>query len=80
MKRTFSILVVAALSIFSITALAHGGRTDASGGHKDSRNVSCLGSYHYHCGGHPAHLHKSGVCPYSAKVKSTPTTKQPAKK
>ena len=23
-----------------------------------------LGSYHYHCGGHEAHLHPNGVCPY----------------
>ena len=42
-----------------IVAEAHSGRTDAYGGH------SGLGSYHYHCGGHPAHLHTNGVCPYS---------------
>lgn len=44
---------------------AHGGRTDSNGGHKDNKNKSGLGSYHYHCGGHPAHLHENGVCPYA---------------
>lgn len=49
-----------------IVAEAHSGRTDANGGHKDNKNKSGLGSYHYHCGGHPAHLHPDGVCPYSS--------------
>ena len=44
---------------------AHSGRTDSRGGHKDNKNKSGLGSYHYHCGGHPAHLHPNGVCPYA---------------
>lgn len=59
--------LVAALIIFSliVTASAHSGRTDSSGGHKDNKNVSGLGSYHYHCGGYPAHLHTSGYCPYT---------------
>lgn len=48
-----------------LTAEAHSGRTDSSGGHHDYRNASGLGFYHYHCGGHPAHLHPNGVCPYS---------------
>lgn len=69
----FALLAVTAL--FSVSAFAHGGRTDARGGHKDSRHVSGLGSYHYHCGGHPAHLHKNGVCPYSAKAKPQPQPK-----
>lgn len=47
-----------------VVAEAHGGRTDASGGHHDNKNKSGLGSYHYHCGGHPAHLHTNGMCPY----------------
>ena len=47
-----------------ITAEAHPGRTDAQGGHHDYKNKSGLGSYHYHCGGHEAHLHPNGVCPY----------------
>lgn len=44
---------------------AHSGRTDGSGGHRDNKNASGLGSYHYHCGGYSAHLHKNGNCPYS---------------
>ncbi|MDM8297016.1 peptidoglycan-binding protein [Enterocloster aldenensis] len=59
----------------SIVAEAHSGRTDASGGHRDNKNKSGLGSYHYHCGGHPAHLHTDGVCPYAAASSgSTQTT------
>lgn len=53
---------------------AHGGRTDSSGGHKDNKNVSGLGSYHYHCGGNPAHLHDGGVCPYSSSSQSSNIT------
>lgn len=50
--------------LFIMLGIAHSGRTDSKGGHKDNKNASGLGSYHYHCGGHPAHLHKDGVCPY----------------
>lgn len=66
-------ILIAALCIISIglNTYAHSGRTDASGGHKDNKNKSGLGSYHYHCGGHPAHLHTNGVCPYSSSKKST---------
>jgi hypothetical protein len=46
-----------------ITAQAHSGRTDSQGGHRDNKNVSGLGSYHYHHG-YSAHLHPNGVCPY----------------
>ena len=44
----------------------------------DNKNVSGLGSYHYHCGGHPAHLHDGGVCPYSssAAMSDTSTTSE----
>lgn len=52
------------LPSIAITVEAHSGRTDSKGGHRDNKNVSGLGSYHYHCGGHPAHLHPNGVCPY----------------
>lgn len=52
-------------AVFSVPAAAHSGRTDSSGGHKDNKNKSGLGSYHYHCGGNPAHLHDGGVCPYT---------------
>lgn len=66
-KKIISILLII-LSIISIgvNVYAHSGRTDSSGGHKDNNNKSGLGSYHYHCGGHPAHLHTNGVCPYSS--------------
>ena len=49
-----------------IVAEAHSGRTDGRGGHRDNKNKSGLGSYHYHCGGYPAHLHENGVCPYAS--------------
>lgn len=58
-----------------ITAEAHSGRTDSSGGHKDNKNKSGLGSYHYHCGGYPAHLHTNGVCPYSSQAADTSSAK-----
>lgn len=70
--KIFSIILLV-LSIISINifTLAHSGRTDSRGGHKDNKNKSGLGSYHYHCGGHPAHLHNNGVCPYSATSSSS---------
>lgn len=70
--KIISILLIA-LSIISIgvNAYGHSGRTDSSGGHKDNKNKSGLGSYHYHCGGHPAHLHTNGVCPYSSSSSSS---------
>lgn len=49
-----------------IGAFAHSGRTDSNGGHRDNNNKSGLGSYHYHCGGYPPHLHTNGVCPYKS--------------
>ena len=63
-KKILVLLLVFCL-LFSSVCFAHSGRTDSSGGHKDNKNVSGLGSYHYHCGGYPAHLHTGGVCPYS---------------
>ena len=76
-KFLIALLVICSLVT---TVSAHSGRTDSSGGHKDNKNKSGLGSYHYHCGGHPAHLHTSGYCPYrdkfpsSVKVKAEKTT------
>lgn len=60
-KRTI-LTVILCLSL-SVTAIAHPGRTDANGGHRDKKNASGLGSYHYHHG-YPAHLHPNGICPY----------------
>ena len=69
MKRYRKIAVIVfcimgLLFSLSTAAFAHSGRTDASGGHRDNKNVSGLGSYHYHCGGYPPHLHVQGYCPY----------------
>ena len=78
-KRVFSIITICMMILsLSLSAFAHSGRTDSSGGHKDNKNKSGLGGYHYHCGGHPAHLHPGGVCPYSgggsSSYSSTPKT------
>ena len=78
-KRIFSILTICMVIMsMSLSAFAHSGRTDSSGGHKDNKNKSGLGGYHYHCGGYPAHLHNGGVCPYtgggSSSYSSTPKT------
>ena len=74
---TVALICILSVSMCNIT-FAHSGRTDSSGGHKDNKNKSGLGSYHYHCGGHPAHLHTNGVCPYSSS--SSKTTKKNSKK
>lgn len=64
-KTRFKILLVILSVLISVplTVLSHSGRTDANGGHRDNKNVSGLGSYHYHHG-YSAHLHPDGVCPY----------------
>ena len=63
MRKIFAVVMTLALTLS--TVCAHSGRTDSSGGHKDNKNRSGLGSYHYHCGGYPAHLHNDGYCPYT---------------
>lgn len=70
-KIVFILLTILSVLSIGINSYAHSGRTDASGGHKDNQNKSGLGSYHYHCGGHPAHLHPNGVCPYSSSASSS---------
>ena len=66
LQRLCSLITVAFLLIsLPLSAFAHSGRTDSSGGHKDNKNKSGLGSYHYHCGGYPPHLHDGGYCPYT---------------
>ena len=69
--RIGALALAAALAISPICS-AHSGRTDANGGHRDNKNASGLGYYHYHCGGYPAHLHPNGVCPYK-----TPSYRNP---
>ena len=64
-KIVFAILTISVMILsVTVTGLAHSGRTDSRGGHKDNKNKSGLGGYHYHCGGYPAHLHSNGSCPY----------------
>ena len=76
MKR-LSVYAISGMLCFSTApgiVQAHPGRTDSSGGHHDNKNVSGLGSYHYHCGGNPAHLHSGGVCPYISSSAVTSDT------
>lgn len=81
MKKKLVLIVTIIISVIFIanSSIAHSGRTDSNGGHKDKKNKSGLGSYHYHCGGHPAHLHTNGVCPYSTtKTENTTKSSVPA--
>ena len=71
MRNKKHLISAVILSLLITISFAHSGRTDSSGGHKDNKNVSGLGSYHYHCGGYPAHLHSNGYCPYT-NYNSTP--------
>lgn len=64
------LLILLSFISIQINTYGHSGRTDSNGGHKDNKNKSGLGSYHYHCGGHPAHLHANGVCPYTSSSQS----------
>lgn len=66
-------VMLSVLLILPCSLFAHGGRTDSRGGHKDNKNISGLGSYHYHCGDNPAHLHTNG-CPYKQGSSSTTNT------
>ena len=73
MRKNKSLLVTLLFIILAciFTVFAHSGRTDSSGSHRDNENQSGLGSYHYHCDGHPAHLHTNGVCPYKSSGSSS---------
>lgn len=73
--KKIAVMVIAMIICMPIVNLAHSGKTDSSGGHKDNKNKSGLGSYHYHCGGHPAHLHEGGVCPYSGSSTTSTQSK-----
>ncbi len=75
-KALAIILIIIGVISVQICAYAHSGRTDSSGGHKDNKNKSGLGSYHYHCGGYPAHLHPNGVCPYSSSSTSSSSSQK----
>lgn len=74
-----SILVVIILISLQTVLFAHSGKTDANGGHKDNKNKSGLGSYHYHCGGNPPHLHQNGVCPYKSSTSNSTSSSSSSK-
>lgn len=63
LKQVVAIILALLVLFVPIISNAHSGRTDSSGGHRDNKNKSGLGSYHYHHGYGP-HLHTNGVCPY----------------
>lgn len=66
------VFIISFTSMFNLNTFAHSGRTDSNGGHRDNKNASGLGSYHYHHGMGP-HLHPNGVCPYASHQEiSTP--------
>ena len=71
MRNKKLLITITLLSILCIacifTAFAHSGRTDSSGGHWNNST----GTYHYHCGGYPAHSHSGGVCPYKTSSSSS---------
>ena len=73
-KRVSAILSFIFIMSLCVSVFAHSGRTDSKGGHKDNKNVSGLGSYHYHCGGHPPHLHTNSICPYSSTASKSVKT------
>lgn len=74
-KKIFSVLTICMLvASLPFISFAHSGNTDANGGHRDNKNRSGLGGYHYHCGGHPPHLHAGGVCPYKGGSSSGSST------
>lgn len=77
MKKKIISLSLAFCLLFTCS-FAHSGRTDASGGHRDNKNVSGLGYYHYHCGGNPPHLHTNGVCPYATPKIKYPSLSSPS--
>lgn len=54
-----SLFLSVLLLLFPASVFAHAGRTDANGGHFNSKT----GDYHYHHGW-PAHYHTNGECPY----------------
>jgi len=74
----FGVEMLCDIPFTQVSVEAHSGRTDSNGGHKDNKNASGLGPYHYHCGGYPAHLHDNGVCPYATVAVQDATATVPA--
>lgn len=73
LRRICGIILVTMILMVQ-ACYSHSGRTDSNGGHRDNKNSSGLGSYHYHCGGYPPHLHTNGICPYSNNYNSNTNT------
>lgn len=72
LKKILSTIIFVLITVsLSFSAFAHSGRTHYNGGHRDNKNKSDLGYYHYQCDGYPPHLHSNGVCPYSSPQKTT---------
>lgn len=63
LTKILSVILIVMVATTS-SVFAHGGRTDSAGGHRDNKNASGLGYYHYHHGYGP-HLHPVGRCPYA---------------
>lgn len=83
LKKVATIILILGTLFINSGTYAHSGRTDSNGGHRDNNNKSGLGSYHYHCGGYPAHLHTNGQCPYKTQKNESDTndkTKEEAPK
>lgn len=79
-KKIISIiLIICSIISIGLKVEGHSGRTDSNGGHRDSKNISGLGSYHYHCGGNPAHLHTNGACPYSSNKQQSKSSTERTK-
>jgi hypothetical protein len=82
LKNHKTVKSIAALALllflaFCSAGFAHPGKTDAGGGHQDSKDKSGLGGYHYHHG-YGAHLHEGGACPFlkdDAKAQAGSTDK-----
>lgn len=82
MKQKLSVvffIIIMIVLVLPVSCIGHSGRTDSNGGHKDNKNASGLGPYHYHCGGNPPHLHDGGVCPYSSPAQTTTSSEQVTK-
>ncbi len=68
-KRLVAIVMSLAMISVGNFSYAHSGGHNSSGSHHN-KNKSEL-TYYYYCGGHSAHQHNKGFCPYaSAKSNS----------
>lgn len=66
-KKLFIVLLCAGLLLSSAESSAHSGRHHFGGKHHNDNHVSEHDN-NYYCGGHPAHLHQNGVCPYASNA------------